>query len=152
MTARALRRLTMWMMTVTIFVFAMGAIAAPPAKKPQHHNSGHALIADKLKTPGTYQIDRKGKHTVSADVKGGKISGFHVKHDTKGDIPVKKYKSKNKVASLDLPEGSMPAQTEVVWYIAYGYWDEDAAIEEYYWFPYDDIYDGDAGAVEYVAY
>jgi hypothetical protein len=30
---------------------------------------------------------------ITADLKGGKIAGFHVKHDTKGVIGVKKYKT-----------------------------------------------------------
>src|SRR5262249_50192144 len=77
-------------------VVLMGAAFAK-AKK-HHHNEGHKLVRKKLKKNNTHQIHKNGKHAVSADVKDGKIAGFHVKHDTKGDVAVKKYKSKKKYA------------------------------------------------------
>jgi hypothetical protein len=141
---------------LAMVMFVFGAVAVAKVKK-HNHNSGHTKVASKLKTDGTHQIDKKGKHTVSADVKKGKISGFHVKHDTKGDVAVKKYKSKKKMASLDLPRGdgeqpadTLPADTDMgtVW-IAYAY-EDDEGVEEYYWFPYEEILDGDTGAIEYV--
>jgi hypothetical protein len=140
----------------------LAAIATAAKVKKHNHHGGHDLVAAKLKTDGTHQIHKNGKHTVSATVKGGKIAGFHVKHDTKGDVAVKKYKSKKKMAWLDgQPSETQPADVGAngaqpldsvdmgtVW-IAYAYVDEDGN-EEYYWFPYDEIYDGDTGAVEYV--
>jgi hypothetical protein len=139
------------MLTFAMFVFASVAYAGP-AKKTQHHNSGHALVGERLKTNGTHQLDKKGKHTVSAEVKNGKIAAFHVKHETKGEISVKKYKSKTKVASADVSDpGVMPAQTDLgTTYIGYAYLDEDGN-EEYYWFPYEEILDPDTGAITYVA-
>jgi hypothetical protein len=38
---------------------AVGPAAA--AQKKRHHHSGHALVADKLKTNGVHRIDRKGQ-------------------------------------------------------------------------------------------
>jgi hypothetical protein len=139
-----------------MLMFVFGAVAVAKVKK-HNHNSGHAKVASKLKTDGTHQIDKKGKHTIHAEVKKGKIASFHVKHETKGEVAVKKYKSKKKMASLENPRGdgaqpadAFPADTDVgtVW-IAYAYEDDDGN-EEYYWFPYEEILDGDTGAIEYV--
>ncbi|HEU4730095.1 MAG TPA: hypothetical protein VFT22_19490 [Kofleriaceae bacterium] len=131
------------------------AIAAPKDKgggKGKHnHHSGQKLLGDKIKKNGAHQLDRKGKHTVTAEVKDGKIAGVKVKHDTKGDVPVTKYKSKKKMASVEgAPSEAVPADEYVgtVW-IGYGYVDEDGN-EEIYWFPYDMILDGDTGAIDYV--
>jgi hypothetical protein len=147
------RRLILMVMTLAVFVFVGGVAVAGAPVKAHHHNSGHALVASKLKTNGTHQLEKKGKHTVSAEVRNGKIAGFHVKHDTKGDIAVKKYRTNKKMASLelDLPEPpSMPAQTDLgTAYIAYAYVDDDGN-EEYYWFPVEEILDADTGAIDYV--
>lgn len=138
---------------LVMFAVAMMAVVAwatPKVKKHNHHG-GHALVASKLKTDGTHQIHKNGKHTVSAEVKGGKIAAIHVKHETKGDVPVKKYKTHKKMALLDGPPSeAQPADTDVgtVW-VGYAYVDDDGN-EEYYWFPYEEIVDGDTGAVEYV--
>ena len=155
-----MRRLTTVMVSLAMFGFVLVAAAAPKVVK-HNHNSGHSLLAANKKD-GTHQLTKKGKHTVSADVKGGKIAAMHVKHDTKGDVAVKKYKSKKKMASLDgatsdtLPaslDGALdfvPMQTDLgnVW-IAYAYVDDDGN-EEYYWFEYDEVYDPDTGAIDYV--
>ena len=102
---------------------------------------------------GKHQIDKKGDNTVSVDVKDGKIAALHVKHAKKGDLPVKKYKTSNKMAqaygfqraSLQLAQ----AQSLGTVYIGYAYYDEYGD-EVIYWFPYEMIYDGDTGAVEYI--
>jgi hypothetical protein len=109
------------------------------------------MLGDKIKKNGSHQLDKKGKHTATVDVKDGKITGVKVKHDTKGDVPVTKYKSKKKMASLEgAPSQAVPADEYVgtVW-IGYAYIDDDGN-EEIYWFPYDMIADGDTGAIEYV--
>jgi hypothetical protein len=143
------RRLTLVLMVLAAFAFIGGAAVAGP-KKTQHHNSGHGLVGERLKTNGTHQLDKKGKHTVSAEVKGGKIAAFHVKHETKGEISTKKYRSKTKVALLDGPQApAVPAQTDLgTTYIAYAYIDDDGN-EEYYWFPAEEILDP-SGAIDYV--
>src|SRR5450631_4508311 len=99
MKVNVLRRLTLVLMTLAL-VFVVGqALAA--AVKAHHHNSGHSLAAQHLTSPGVHQIDHKGHHTISAEVRSGKIASFHVKHETKGDIAVKKYKSRRKMALLE---------------------------------------------------
>lgn len=145
------RRLTVLMMILAAFVLVVGGAAAGGQKpKAHHHNSGHGLVGERLKTTGTHQLDKKGKHTVSAEVKGGKIAAFHVKHETKGEISVKKYKSKSKMAFNDGPGSpSVPVQTDMgTVYVAYAYLDDEGN-EEYYWFPAEEILDP-SGAIDYV--
>ncbi len=128
----------------------------PSKEKKQHkHHSGKNLVGDKVKKDGTHKIHENGKHTASVNVSKGKITGVKVKHAEKGDVPVTKYKTTKKMVegptsgiqlvSLDL------AQTQylgILW-IGYAYID-DWGDEVIYWFPYDMIYDGDTGAVEYI--
>lgn len=129
-------------------------------KGKHHHLSGQQLIGDKIKTNGNHGIHKNGKHTVTAAVRDGKITGVSVKHSEKGDVPVTKYKTKKKMAektggkdgfSLVSYHG-MLAQIQdlgTTW-IGYAYTDEYG--EEYiYWFPVEMIYDGETGAIEYVA-
>jgi hypothetical protein len=68
-------------------------------------------------------------------------------------LPVKKYKTGKKMARA---EGTQyvsyqlaQAQSLGTVYIGYAYVD-DYGYEEIYWFPYEMIYDGDTGAIEYV--
>ena len=123
-------------------------------KKPQKHHSGKDLVGDKIKKDGTHKIHENGKHTASVNVSKGKITGVNVKHAEKGDVPVTKYKTTKKMVegptsgiqlvSLDL------AQTQylgTLW-IGYAYID-DWGYEVIYWFPYDMIFDGETGAIEY---
>ena len=51
--------------------------------KANHHNCAK-LLGDKIKVNGNHVIDRKGPHTVSLDVKDGKIAGMHVKQAPPG--------------------------------------------------------------------
>jgi hypothetical protein len=122
-------------------------------KGKANHKNGKNLLGDKIKTNGQHKIDQKGAHAVLVDVKDGKIAAFRVKHDKKGDVPVKKYKTSKKMAQLEVPRSPIVlAQYQYVGttYIGYAYYDE-YGYEEIYWYPYDMIYDGDTGAVEYVA-
>jgi hypothetical protein len=126
----------------------------PKAKAKHNHKNGKDLLGDKIKVNGQHKIDQKGPHTVSVDVKDGKIAAFHAKHEKKGELPIKKYKTNKKMAQLDrvLPPGIVLAQYQYVGttWIGYSYYDE-YGYEEIYWYPYDMILDGDTGAVEYVA-
>lgn len=127
-------------------------------KKPKKakHQNGKNLVGDKIKKNGQHKIHENGKHSAFVDVKDGKITGVKVKHAEKGDVPVKKYKTtKNPMtaaaASGFVPVSMMLAQQTYlgeIW-IGYSYYDEWGE-EVIYWFPYDMIYDGDTGAVEYV--
>jgi len=77
-----------------------------------------------------------------------------VRHAEKGDVRVTKYKTTKKMVDGPMPGirlvSSDVAQSQylgLVW-IGYSYID-DWGDEVIYWFPYDMIYDGDTGAVEY---
>jgi hypothetical protein len=143
-------------------VLAMAGLAVLPAfmhevqaKGKAHHNNGKKLLGDKVKSSGNHVIDKKGPHTVSLDVQDGKIAGMHVKHEKKGELPVKKYKTKKQMAQAGngiVRVGYMQVQDQYLGttYIGYAYYDEYGD-EVIYWFPYDMILDGDTGAVEYVA-
>ena len=111
------------------------------------------MLGNKIKQNGEHVIDKKGEHTVSAKVTNGKIAGVSVKHSKKGDVPVKKYKTKKKMAQTDGIKYAayIPAQYQDIGttYIGYSFIDDNGD-EQIYWFPYEMILDGDTGAVEYV--
>jgi hypothetical protein len=132
---------------------ASSAFAAPKAKHHNHHD-GKQMVAEKIKTDGNHEIHRKGKYHTTAEVRGGKIAGIHVKHEEKGDIPVTKYKTHQKMALLGGQTkyaSFLLAQMQDMGtvYIGYSYVDDNGEAETY-WFPYDMIVDGDTGAVDYV--
>ena len=122
-------------------------------KGKANHKNGKQLLGEKLKKNGKHMLEKKGPNTASVDVKDGKITGVKVKHDKKGDVAVTKYKTSKKMAYVEgLQLASMrlaQVQNLGTVYIGYAYIDEDG-YEEIYWFPYDMIYDGDTGAIEYI--
>jgi hypothetical protein len=123
--------------------------------KAQNHHDAKQLVAEKLKTDGRHEIHQKGKYHTSVEVRGGKVAGVHVSHETKGEIPVKKYKTHKKMAQAAPPNfvyaSFLLSQSQDMGtvYIGYSYVDEDGN-EEIYWFPEEMIVDGETGAVEYV--
>ena len=60
---------------VILGMLAVGGVALA-APKANHHN-GKELLGDKVKTNGHHVLHQKGAHTVSVDVKNGKIAGVH---------------------------------------------------------------------------
>jgi len=150
----------------TLAVVSMIAVVGPAyakakAKVHQRHNhSGQRLLGDKIHTNGTHAIDKVGKNTVSVVVKGGKVAGVKVKHSERGDVLVKKYKTKTPeklgqaggtVMTFASYDPTLLAQTEDLGWTWIGYsFIDDYGDEQIYWFPYDMIYDGDSGAVLYV--
>jgi len=140
---------------ITFSLLAIGSVAFAVAAKKQNHHDGKQLVAAKLKTDGHHDIDKKGHYAASVESKGGKIAAFHVVHDTKGAIPVKKYKTNKKmvqVTGAHLTDASFALVQDTdmgTVYIGYSYID-DYGNEEIYWFPEEEILDGDTGAIEYV--
>jgi hypothetical protein len=137
------------------------AYAKAKAKtKAPHQHSGQRLLGDKIHTNGPHVIDKVGKHTVSVVVKDGKIAGFKVKHSEKGDVLVKKYKTKTTeklgqaggtVMSFASYSPTLLAQSEDLGWTWIGYsFIDDYGYEQIYWFPYDMVYDGDTGAILYI--
>lgn len=121
--------------------------SADAKKKKHHHVNAHA--ATKLDKDGTQEVHKNGKHTASAEVKGGKIKSFHVKHATKGEVALRKVKSKTKVAMLDT-NAPVPAET-IYTYYGYCYDDyDDEDNEVCYWYPVEVVIDDFTGAVVYV--
>ena len=122
-------------------------------KGKANHKNGKQMLGDKIKSNGNHVLETKGPNTVSVDVKDSKIAGMRVKHSKKGELPVTKYKTKTKMASADVLQfASMrPVQLQDlgIVYIGYAYYD-DYGNEEIYWYPYEMIYDGDTGAIEYI--
>lgn len=127
------------------------------AHKQHKHKNGKDLLGDRIKTNGKHKLETHGKHTAFADVKDGKVAGVSVTDDKGGSVPVKKYKTSKKMAGLETSGGGLQpvnlmlaqAQYMGTTYIGYSYIDEWGD-EVIYWYPYDIIYDGDTGAVEYV--
>jgi hypothetical protein len=140
---------------IVFSLLAIGNVAFAVAAKKQNHHDGHRLVAAKLKADGHHDIEKKGHYAASVESKGGKIAAFHVAHDTKGQIAVKKYKTHKKMvqatgAHLTYAAFALPQDTDLgTVEIGYSYVDDDGN-EEIYWFPAEEILDGDTGAVEYV--
>jgi hypothetical protein len=142
-----LQRLLTFVALLGLVILAGGAAEAKGKKKSKHHDA-HAMTKEHLKKDGTHEIHKNGKHTASADVQGGKIKSFHVKHATKGEVAVRKVKSKTKVAMLDATDAPLTADTI---YSYYGYcYDDDDDVENCYWYPVAIVIDDFTGAVEYV--
>jgi len=143
------------LLTSIVVIFGMVALggAAVAAAKQHHHHDGQQLLGEKIKTHGNHAIHKTGNHTVSVEVKDGKVAGVHVKHAKKGDVEVKKYKTTKKMVQQDgLRYASFlltQAQDLGTIYIGYAFVDEYGD-EQIYWFPYDMILDGDTGAITYV--
>jgi hypothetical protein len=136
-------------------VLAIGNVAFAVAAKKQAHHDGGKLVATKLKTDGHHDIDKKGHYTSSVESKGGKIADFHVVHDTKGNIPVKKYKTNKKMVASStgshLVYASFALRQEDMGTVEIGYsYIDDDGNEQIYWFPAEEILDPYTGAVEYV--
>ena len=159
---RTHRHLSFLIAATGLLAFAGTTLAAKPEGKPDktvhqkkaHHQNGKQLLGEKIKTNGRHVIDQKGSVMASVEVKDGKIVALHAKHSKKGDLPVRKYKSSQKMAQVEGLQGAAhltTVQYEYVGttYIGYAYYD-DYGDEQIYWFPVDMIYDGDTGAIEYV--
>ena len=143
------RRLVIMM----IAVFGAMAYVGPTLAKSHHHHSGKQLLGEKINTNGEHILHKNGNHTVVAQVTNGKIAGVSVNDAKKGNVPVKKYKTKKQMAnyagfqyaSYSLAQLQDLGET----WIGYSYID-DFGDEQIYWFPYEMVLDGDTGAVEYI--
>jgi hypothetical protein len=137
--------------------FAGSAFAA----KHNHHD-GAALLGGKINTDGKHEIHRVGEHGVHVHVQNKKVARVTVEHRTKGEVPVKKYKSSRKMVQSD---GWVPAAIETsgdlveradyrvaqaIVYVGYSFVDPVTGAEEYYWYPATMVVDPLTGAVDYV--
>ena len=134
---------------VSVLALVMFAgVAVAKGKKSKHHDA-HSMTKEHLKKDGPHEIHKNGKHTATAEVAGGKIKSFKVKHATKGDVAVKKVKSKTKVSMIDQSDAPIAVDT-IYSYYGYCYVDDDD-VENCYWYPVEIVVDDFTGAVEYVA-
>jgi hypothetical protein len=121
--------------------------------KQEHHKNGHALLGGKLKQNGRHEVDKIGKARVSAEVSNGKVVAMTATHPEKGNLAVRKVKSRKKLAEIRPGTIQVAANgdvlqlaQDVVYYYA---WCFDDGLDVYcYWFPADVVI-VDAGWVEY---
>ena len=139
----------------TVALLGAAMVSFPALAKKHVHKNGEKLLGGKIKENGNHVLEKNGPHEISVNVVGGKIQGMTVKHEKKGMVPVKKYKSTKKMARADglqfVAYDTMLAQAQSLGtvYIGYAYYD-DYGDEQIYWWPYEMILDGDTGAVEYI--
>jgi hypothetical protein len=146
------------------FLALTGSVAlASPAFAAQHvHHDGLKLLGNRIGTDGKHEIHKRGEHTVHVHVQGKKIARVTVTHRTKGEVPVKKYKSSKKYVQGDgyvyaaaetagdlvQPVDFRVAQTIVS--VGYSYVDPDTGDTLIYWYPAEMVIDPLTGAVDYV--
>ena len=129
-----------------IGILGVGGVAR--AKGPHKHINAHNALGARLKQNGKHEVGKAGKETVSAEVNNGKIVNMSA-----GSLPVKKVKSKKKMAGLASDNIKLAANGDVhlaqvdVYYYAYVF---DTGVEEiYYWYPAEDVIVTDTW-IEYV--
>ena len=124
------------------------------SKKPKKHVSGRKALGAKLKQNGRHKVGHPGKAEVEVLVKGGKVASFRAEHPKKGALPVRKIKSKQKMAHgaatgvilASSNNASIQLAQYSDWY--YAYWFEEEDDDYFYWFTADDVYVDDTW-VEY---
>ena len=127
-------------------ILGVGGLAH--AKGPHKHINAHNSLGAKLKQNGKHEVGKAGKETVSAEVNNGKVVNMSA-----GSLPVKKVKSKKKMAGLENNNIKLAANGDIhlaqvdVYYYAFGF---DTGFEEvYYWYPAEDVIVTDTW-IEYV--
>jgi hypothetical protein len=141
-----LNRRVLLSLLVAVALVAGGGIVV--AKNQKHHDA-HKLLGAKLKQNGKHEVAKIGANSVTADVNNGKVVTMAA-----AGLPVKKVKSKKKMASLYPPQmiqlaaihGTQLAQVEVYYY---AYCFETPTDEECFWYPAEDVIVID-GWIEYV--
>lgn len=106
-----------------------------------------------MKQNGKHQIDKIGNAAVTAEVSNGKVVAMTASDPQKGNLPVRKVKSRKKMASLatDVLLASTGGEPQylaqdVVYYYA---WCFDDGVDLWcYWYPADVVI-VDAGWVDY---
>jgi hypothetical protein len=79
-------------------ITSIGTIALALAKKQKKHQNGRTLLGDNLKKSDKHKLHKAGKVDVSVDVSNGKVVGLNAAHPTKGNLQVRKVKSRQKLA------------------------------------------------------
>lgn len=107
--------------------------------KKKNHKDARAILGEKLKQNGRHKIDKAGRIDVSANVSNGKITSLTATDPGKGNLAVRKVKSRKKLA--EGTPGVILAGMKVAQYTDYyyGYWFDDGEDDWYYWFTVDVI-------------
>ena len=140
--------------------FAGSAFAA---EKHNHHD-GAKMLGAKINTDGKHELHKLAEHTVFVHVQGKKIAGVTATHKTRGELPVKKYKSKKKMVQADGYVQVAEAAGDVVRLVDYqvaqlpgdivsiGYAviDPVTGITEIFWYDAVLVLDPLTGAIDYV--
>ena len=141
-----LNRRVLLSVLVAIAVIAGGGAAN--AKNHKHHD-GHALLDSKMHQNGKHEVGKIGNNTVTAEINNNKVTRMSA-----GSLPVKKVRSKQKMAGIRsriMPaayNGELKLAQADAYY--YGYCFDTPDAEECYWYPADDVIVTD-GWVDYVA-
>ena len=113
-------------------LFAFAGLAV--AKGAHKHMSGQNALGAKLKQNGKHAVGKAGKETVTAEVSNGKVVNMSA-----GSLPVKKVKTKKKMAGLEPSKVQLaangPIQLAQVDVYFYGYGFDTGEEEVYYWYP-----------------
>jgi hypothetical protein len=144
----------------TVLALAGSVVFAGSAFAEHNHHDGAKLLGNKLATNGKHELHKVGEHTVHVHVQNKKIAGISVMHRTKGDVPVKKYKTSKKMVRIDYvpvaaetngrllqPADYRVAQTTIT-YVGYSFF--DGTTEQIYWYPVEMVVDPVTGAVDYI--
>jgi hypothetical protein len=145
----------------TVLALAGSVVFAGRALADHNHHDGLKLLGNKRATDGKHEIHKNGDHTVSVHIQNKKIARVSVMHRTRGDVPVKKYKTSKKMVQADgyIPVAAgtsgrllQPANYRVaqmtIAYVGYSYF--DGTTEQIYWYPAETVVDPVTGAVDYV--
>jgi hypothetical protein len=139
-----LNRRVLLSLVASIGITLAGGVAVA---KNQHHNNGHNLLGAKLNQNGKHEIGKAGNASVVAEVNNKKVVNMSA-----GSLPVRKVKSKKKMAESDTIQvavngGIRLAQVVETYYYGYCF---DTGTDEYcYWYPAADVIVTD-GWVEYI--
>ncbi len=122
-------------------------------KKAKKHVDGRQALGGKIKQNGRHKLPKAGTAEIEIEVKGGKVANLIAQHPKKGALPVKKVKSKQKLADAApsiiraSSDGALIQLAQYFdWYYAYWYEEDDS--DYYYWFTADEVYVDDSW-VEY---
>ena len=144
-----------WRIVLSLLAAASGIAASGVAlAKKKNHQNGHALLGDKIKRNGKHKVHKAGKVDVSVDVRDGKVVNLAASHPQKGNLQVRKVKSRQKLAGSppdSMTPGLILAQMQIAQYTDYyyGYWFDDGEDDWYYWYTVEFIV-VDASWVEYI--
>jgi Na+-transporting NADH:ubiquinone oxidoreductase subunit NqrC len=87
-------RRTVLGLVASVVVAASGVALAKKQKKQKKHQNCARCSAIGSKTNGKHKLHTAGKIDVSVDVNNGKVVGLAAAHPGKGNLPVRKVKSR----------------------------------------------------------